>query len=298
MLTRRHLCAGLAAGTGLLSGPVAAQNRVVRVPLTLSASKKPIVSVRLNGKGPYRFVVDTGASRTVIRASLAAELGLSSAGQARARGLGGVEYLTRYVIAEVEVGGGLRMEEWETFGSQGYEIAAYDGLLSADLLTHLPCQLDQGRGEIRYYPSGDMPLEGFSPIDGYYRADPIGGADRIYMPLRLEGQEIDCLLDTGASMPLYLRGDRVREYGLWDRYPVTGEGRLTSVNGQKVKVRRVLMTDLRIGGLPVPRLTVTLGDPAGTHDGGAPGIVGAPFISGFVLAFTAGRTLQVKASDR
>ena len=33
--------------------------------------------VRINGQGPFPFVVDTGANRTVISAELAARLGLS-----------------------------------------------------------------------------------------------------------------------------------------------------------------------------------------------------------------------------
>jgi len=41
----------------------------------------PVVQVMIGGKGPYRFIVDTGASHTVIDSSLAAELGLKSRGE-------------------------------------------------------------------------------------------------------------------------------------------------------------------------------------------------------------------------
>src|SRR5215210_1487011 len=34
------------------------------------------VPVRLGGKGPYRFLVDTGADRTAVSTAIAAELGL------------------------------------------------------------------------------------------------------------------------------------------------------------------------------------------------------------------------------
>ena len=36
------------------------------------------VPVRLGGRGPYRFLVDTGADRTAVSTALAAELGLAS----------------------------------------------------------------------------------------------------------------------------------------------------------------------------------------------------------------------------
>lgn len=39
-------------------------------------SGRPIVEARVNGKGPYRFIVDTGASITVVDSDLRTELGL------------------------------------------------------------------------------------------------------------------------------------------------------------------------------------------------------------------------------
>ncbi len=39
---------------------------------------RPVVDVRINGKGPYRFIVDTGADGTVINGDLVAELSLQA----------------------------------------------------------------------------------------------------------------------------------------------------------------------------------------------------------------------------
>ncbi len=43
--------------------------------------------VFVNGKGPYRFLVDTGAERSVLADSLVAELGLTPTGRANVQGL-------------------------------------------------------------------------------------------------------------------------------------------------------------------------------------------------------------------
>src|SRR3954471_15143767 len=51
----------------------------VSVPM-LDFGGRPGVAVRINGKGPFPFIVDTGASRTVVESSLAEELSLASAG--------------------------------------------------------------------------------------------------------------------------------------------------------------------------------------------------------------------------
>jgi hypothetical protein len=50
----------------------------VAVPM-LDFGGRPGVALRINGKGPFPFLVDTGASRTVVESSLAEELSLSSA---------------------------------------------------------------------------------------------------------------------------------------------------------------------------------------------------------------------------
>ncbi len=45
-------------------------------PIAADTEKLLTVTVRIDGNGPYRFVVDTGADRTVLATDLAAELGL------------------------------------------------------------------------------------------------------------------------------------------------------------------------------------------------------------------------------
>ncbi len=45
-------------------------------PITADAEEHLTVTVRIDGNGPYRFVVDTGADRTVLATDVVAELGL------------------------------------------------------------------------------------------------------------------------------------------------------------------------------------------------------------------------------
>jgi hypothetical protein len=54
----------------------------VRVPLELGHGQ-PIVAVKINGKGPFNFFLDSGAGGTVLNGDLAAELGLDSVGVVR-----------------------------------------------------------------------------------------------------------------------------------------------------------------------------------------------------------------------
>jgi predicted aspartyl protease len=51
------------------------------------AANHLMVDVRINGNGPYHFVVDTGADRTILASEVAAELGLSHGDKVTLRGV-------------------------------------------------------------------------------------------------------------------------------------------------------------------------------------------------------------------
>ena len=51
------------------------------------AANHLMVDVRINGHGPYHFVVDTGADRTILASEVAVELGLSRGEQVMLRGV-------------------------------------------------------------------------------------------------------------------------------------------------------------------------------------------------------------------
>jgi predicted aspartyl protease len=59
--------------------PVRADERyspLAQMPMDISASGCPVIPAQVNGKGPYWFLLDTGATSTTIRPQLAAALGL------------------------------------------------------------------------------------------------------------------------------------------------------------------------------------------------------------------------------
>src|SRR4029078_10564973 len=69
---------------------------VVDVPLTLE-SNLPIVEVRVNGQGPFRFGIETGANFMVISPDLAARLSLKRAG--------GTDESPAYRLDTIDIGG-------------------------------------------------------------------------------------------------------------------------------------------------------------------------------------------------
>lgn len=56
------------------------QKEVIQIPLDLS-SQRPVIKLKINGKGPYNFIFDTGSSANIIDEGLANELKLEVIGQ-------------------------------------------------------------------------------------------------------------------------------------------------------------------------------------------------------------------------
>lgn len=112
----------------------------VTVPFRPASSCAPLllVDVRVNGQGPFQFVVDTGASGTGLSRQLAERLHLGSGEQQTALGAGGTMSAETVHVRELQVGP-LRMEDLPVFvadlsaiaGRVGAEI---DGILGYDFL--------------------------------------------------------------------------------------------------------------------------------------------------------------------
>jgi predicted aspartyl protease len=71
-----------------------------------SSSGLPVVSARINGRGPYKFIVDTGAMHSVFTENLARELGLPSMAHAAMGRPGSSKPLLATVtrVAKIEIG--------------------------------------------------------------------------------------------------------------------------------------------------------------------------------------------------
>jgi hypothetical protein len=96
---RTHLALALAAFAALqTSTAVDVPKTGTTVPM-LDIGGRPMVEVRINGKGPYAFILDTGASRTALDADLATEIGVVDGGT------GGPVHLEELRVGEAVIRG-------------------------------------------------------------------------------------------------------------------------------------------------------------------------------------------------
>src|SRR5271165_2136780 len=66
---------------------VAPDENAARINAATDAANHLMVDVHINGHGPYHFVVDTGADRTILASEVAGELGLSHGDNVMLRGV-------------------------------------------------------------------------------------------------------------------------------------------------------------------------------------------------------------------
>ena len=113
-----------------------------------------LVSVHIDGRGPYQLVLDTGATLTCLDQPLVAELGLRQARGAVgvAAGVGGSGRLRLYRVDSLRVGGAL-LEDLSVCAVDLAHIAALDrdvkGLLGLNVLRNVRVTMDFDRNVVR-----------------------------------------------------------------------------------------------------------------------------------------------------
>jgi hypothetical protein len=76
-----------AAPAPVVAAPVNVAPALITQEIDFDQSDRLTLPVYIGGRGPYAFVVDSGAERSVIARELAARLNLAGAGQARVIGI-------------------------------------------------------------------------------------------------------------------------------------------------------------------------------------------------------------------
>lgn len=149
----------------------------------------PVVEVHIDGSGPYRFAIDTGASgHGRVSAKLAESLGLAVVGEVRAAAPGGAVTTRRLFAAEAITLGGLsfrNVELAEGATTRGPD-AQWDGILGYDVFRALTLTIDYGNGVAG---ASRAPLAKGAALDAATRIASV--------PVEIAGRRFKVDLDTG-----------------------------------------------------------------------------------------------------
>ncbi len=230
-------------------------------------ARRMTVPVAIDNHGPFQFVVDTGANRSVVSAEVAQRLGLVVDGNAPVHGIAGVEPATLYRVNRMRVGSafssGLQLP-----GLPGAKLGA-DGLLGVDVLKNRRVTLDfmSNRFEIATSAQGATIGQGHDTRLGEAGPQIVKVSARYrFGQLVIVGAEVgevpvSAFLDSGSQISvgnLALREAVLRQHPeLAERFV---EVPLISATGQIARGELALLPSLRLGALKLQRLLAVFAD--------------------------------------
>jgi hypothetical protein len=247
----------LQASILFLAAPAAAAAPTAAEMPMLFYGTRPAVAVRVNGQGPFFFLIDTGAAGAPLRidAALARRLSLRPTGSAAASDASGAAAaVDRLTVARVEIPG-LSATDVEAL-SRDYGTASYlpkiDGILGYEFFRGKLLTLDFAHKKVRI-AAGRLP-----PADGLEILDLIMVEGNPCVRATIGGRRAEAIFDTGnirgIDLPsLWLKSMRLAS---WPR-TVGSSG---SVSGT-VPLREVTLAEpLLIGRYRFERPSVTFAD--------------------------------------
>ncbi|HYJ46238.1 MAG TPA: aspartyl protease family protein [Pyrinomonadaceae bacterium] len=251
-------CACGLGRTAVLDSTTASAAPAVSVPFDL-IDNRIVIDVKLDGKGPFRFIFDTGAV-SVVSMELARAEGLRVEGLSR--GSGGVGESTvergQTNISDTAVGSvHLKDEDYGvlSFADNKYVFGAnrIDGIIGYPLFKRFVVTVDYERRLLTFTEPGQFTYKGpgtVVPID----------FDR-HLPL-VKGELDDIpgvfVIDTGARSALLLYGPFVEQHRLREKYRASIEGITGWGIGGPVRSQIVRTLKLKLGAVEVTNLVARL----------------------------------------
>jgi hypothetical protein len=156
----------------------------------------PSCDVLINGRGPYRMVVDTGGSVIVaLDQAVADELGLKSVAKSTLRGASGKTDCGQVLLDELRIGTiRCRRVICRTFDVRAAVLNAADGVLGTGIFMQGRMTLDLAGGQLHVARSSDSPGPG-QAVDMRLVSDA-----KLILPVKLDNRPALALLDTGADV--------------------------------------------------------------------------------------------------
>lgn len=156
-----------------------------------------VAGVTVNGRGPYRFIVDTGANRSVLSAALAQELGLTPDGTGEVHSVHGVTTAPLVRVTTLQYGD-MNLQNEQLPLLQGQVLAGEAGLLGVDGMSNLRLRMDFERHCIEITPSRTARrLRGWAAIRGQLHFGHL-----VVVRGTISGLHVNLLIDTGSDSSL------------------------------------------------------------------------------------------------
>ena len=212
------------------------------------------VPVQIAGAGPYQFVIDTGAQRTVISRELAARLGLPGGRNVRLTGMTGTQDVGTVVIPSISV---------STLGGERIEAPALSaanlgapGMLGIDALQGHALAIDFDQQRMTVTPArkrGERVRR--APDEIVIQAKSLFG-QLVVTDARVGGERVRVILDTGSVVSMGNLALRKRLARRGKVTPIT----LISVTGGELVADYGSVKSIKIGDAEIRDMPVAFAD--------------------------------------
>ncbi|MCC6578828.1 MAG: aspartyl protease family protein [Phycisphaeraceae bacterium] len=215
----------------------------------------PIVPVMINGRGPFRFLLDTGCATVAVPPELAQRLALppgAVTGSTFVQSANGAVTSVQYVrIDALKVGDAV----FEQLDAKVLKLPsayrdsdlAIDGLLGLRVFHDMLLTVDYPARRLILDPAGEL-----NPADPQVIRFQLQDGQHLLLPAAIGDQPLRLMLDTGTSMGLLLLpGDAAQQR--WAHGPISAGNSASATGGMKLTVGR-LRDPLRIGSIQLSNI--------------------------------------------
>jgi len=214
------------------------------------------IGVEVNGNGPFRFLVDSGADRSVIGVALARRLNLPASATVRLNDVAGASDVATFLVDTLRVG------DADTFAVSApglpEQFLGAQGIIGVDALADRRIMMD--------FENNSITLEDATTPE---KAEPgeivvVGHRHHgqlILTEVRVGKLNVYALIDTGSDMT-------IGNYALLEKItggrhpPVHRAIVLNSVTGRSASAISILLPHIEIGGLRIRNMPVAFADVA------------------------------------
>jgi Aspartyl protease len=231
---------------------------------------RPLVNVTINGKGPYPFILDTGASITAIDPDLIKELALPSAHGGLSPMLSRAEELR---VGDAVLRGVTVLPAPGMLGSMGGATPPR-GILSASYFSGALITLDYP-GKKVIIRNGALPAPDNQTVFAYNADDTLPR-----LPIKIAGHEFRPHVDSGSPSGLTLPMEFSDKLPLSDK--LVEAGRARTPGGEYPILRGTLAAQVELGGYKLDVKEIRFSDLRPGSDP-AVGNLGYAFLKDFVI---------------
>lgn len=212
--------------------------------------ERMMVNVAVQGKGPYRFLIDTGSQQTVVSNDLAGTLGLPLGPEVTVLGMAGTSNVSTARVDTIAIGA--KSFKDLTVPLLEAEHIGADGIVGTDSLQGQRVTLDFANNSIAIAPAKLSAQNSGYEIVVHARKR----LGRLIMAdAKVDGIHVDVVIDTGATSAV---GNLALQNVM--RKQVAGVVRLSSVTGDDLPAELVIAHSLQIEKLSLTNVAIAFAD--------------------------------------